>query len=506
MVRIAPAMLLLGVFATANATQYWNYSDGGISVMSAGYSDEAKSIVHRLRRLDAAVTTALGIPSVPERLRTVVYALPRGDFDRVVGKHDYEAPSRFFPSPFENTILIENSSVNEGQFFDAYFGYTGSVLLSAYTFAYPTWFLRGLANLFGASKMSPGHVTIGAVGGRRAQVLSKRRLLPVRTFLAVAADDPRLRDPEFLELFDAQSWLLAHLIVVEGRYRENFYRYFALRNQGEDASKAFAASFDVAYDSLDKLLSDTLHVGRIAVLNVPVADAEESGTPTRLSESVARGRLAELASRFSANHDDALAFAHEALDLDAHDADALSALGRAQYVHADYAAALDTAERLCAPADATQALREAVLARCGRLFADLAISAALGKVGGADAAALHLRARDYLRQATTIDPDDLESMAPLGREHLHLRHREEDPSFLAIAEHTLARHTQCYSLAQVLTLLYAADGEYDQSLRLAEQWQDAAPTAAERARAAETLARIRGIEDRRNPAPPPPSP
>ena len=37
---------------------------------------------------------------------------------------------------------------------------------------------------------------------------------------------------DFFALYEAESWLLVHQIIVEGKYRANFFRYFALMELG----------------------------------------------------------------------------------------------------------------------------------------------------------------------------------------------------------------------------------------------------------------------------------
>ena len=123
------------------------------------------------------------------------------------------------------------------------------------------------------------------------QPLVNRKLIPIRELLAVQNSDPQMKSAEYLALYSAESWLLVHLIVLEGKYHSNFFKYFQLRDQGEGDAKAFAESFDVTYEDLDNLLNDVVRSGKITLAKVAIQDDNDLGVATRLSDAEAAGRL-----------------------------------------------------------------------------------------------------------------------------------------------------------------------------------------------------------------------
>ena len=94
---------------------------------------------------------------------TEVYAMPEAMFSRVRGVTD-NILSLYISSPFGNTIEINATNTRDNEMYGAFFGYTGSVLVNAYTFRYPPWLIQGAFPIpSGLSLISKSTVTIGGV-------------------------------------------------------------------------------------------------------------------------------------------------------------------------------------------------------------------------------------------------------------------------------------------------------------------------------------------------------
>jgi len=464
--------------AAASSVEYWTYSYRGIEVMTSERPQSAKTIAHNLNRLDGAIRHVLDVPQKSDwEAATRVFVVPTATFARLRGKND-DTTSLFMSTPSGNTILIDGTKDSgDASYFNPYFGYTGTVLVSDYTYRYPRWFIYGLSELFAASKISSSSVTIGAASPSRVQQMLDGSLIPIRAVLAVQAGDPQLKNPDFANLYEAESWLLVHLVVLEGKYRTNFFHYFALLDKGEEQEKAFAASFDVPFEDLDKLLRDTLRSNKIQTVRVNIVNEEDSAEPTRLTEAQATGRLAQAATQINPQGVDALQLANEALRLDPKNQDGLAALAQAQLRRSDYAAALEAAERLCT----FEPLAQRSYSQCGTLF--LMLSDAVRNKKGSlniDGATLSERSRQYYDKAITADPSDYVSWAGMAETLTVIGNPQLTNAFLPRASQALSARLRDAGLARALAALCAASGDLRSAMNYATMWQISALSSASR--------------------------
>jgi tetratricopeptide (TPR) repeat protein len=480
-------------FAASGAT-YWVYSYKGMDVTSSGGAENAKNIAHDLSRLDTAITAVLRIKSSDWRPPTRVYVMPESVFSMVRGKKD-DSLSLYIPGRLGNVIEINASNTRADEMYGAFFGYTGSVLLNAYSFRYPPWFVRGLSETFGASVISSGKVSIGEASPARVRPLLSEKLIPMRELLALHFDDPQLRSPNYFALYNAESWLLVHLIVLEGKYHSNFFNYFLLLDQGQEEAKAFAASFDVSYEDLDKMLNAVVRAGKIQISKVAIADEPDPGLATRLTDAEAAGRLAAVAATHGANSDQALQMANEAIALGPKNPDALFALAHVQFQRADYTAALQATDKLCSLDSPTQK----TLANCGRLFSRLA-GAVLGKKATLDVEgqALRERSRGYYDKAITMDSEDIGSYEGMADLLADMRNADYSQAFLPSAQGAMSAHSHAGGLARSLAGMCSAMGNNVMALNYAVMWQNAALSEAERDSAATYVSHLKGVADRNN--------
>ena len=243
------------------AEQYWAYSYQGMEVTAAGSAEFARNIAHNLHRLDRSLALVLSMKSDGWRPPTMIYAVPQKTFELLLGKKNGSAAA-YTTNAFENDILINASNNQDDRYFGVYYGLTGSVLNSAFSFRYPLWFVEGLSEVFAATSINHFTVTIGSPNRGRAYTLTHRALIPMKTLLGLRRDDPQMSSEQFLQIYAAQIWFLVHQIVIEKQYNTNFVDYFHRLDRGEDEATAFAASFTVSYEDLDKVLAKASRLGK----------------------------------------------------------------------------------------------------------------------------------------------------------------------------------------------------------------------------------------------------
>ncbi len=469
----------------ARADQYWTYTYKDVEVM-APTSTRALEIAHNLHRLDLALAIVLGLKSASWQPRTQVCVVPGSTLSLMWGADSGSLAYVYRSSTFDNRILMNSSVQEDGPSYGAYFGYTGSLLSSTYSFRYPDWYIHGLSAVFAASSVQRDRVIIGDFVAARLRPFADNAWIPIKTLLALHGDDPQLKSTDYEGLYEAESWFLVHEIAIERMYQSNFNQYFSRLDDGEEESQAFAASFDITYEALDKELRDAFRKGRIRLVKVPVPEENDPGAPRRLNDSEAKGRLALFAAHASPQIDGALKLANDSLASDPKNEDALSALAQIHVRQHDYAAALQSADRLCA-LNASQRTS----ARCGEIYAELYYrGAAKNPTLGVDAPALAQRARKSYEAAIAADPEDLASWTGLANILANSRDVDNANNFLPRAKHEWAIHDNAM-LAEALSGLCAAVGDYDSAVKFAVVWRKHALSRGSRAAADMALSRLK---------------
>jgi hypothetical protein len=471
---------------------YWTYTYKGISVTAVGSAYRAKSIAHNLHRLDLAVAAVLGTQPEDWRAPTRVYTVPQTTFNILWKKTDILYSSMSFPSDFDNQILMNISLDRDTPYFDAYYGYTGSLMAGGYSFRYPFWFRKGLAEVFGASSVERKHVLVGGFVVSRVRPLVANGWIPLRILLNIADNDPQLQSGEFLTRYGAECWFMVHQIVIEQKYPANFHQYFSQLDQGDEESRAFAASFGTDYETVDKEMQHALSAGLIKEIKVQIPDEPDSAEPRLLSDSEAQGRLAAFAALHGEDIDGAVKLANDALAADPKNEDALVALTRTQLRQHLYPAALQYADRLCA----LEPLSQNAAAQCAEAYADMLHGGAAKNAAlRVDAAALADRSRKYFEMAISADPEDLASWAGMTNLLAATHNVEYAKDFLPRAKHVWAIHSRNEYLAHTLATLCAVTGDFDTAIKFATVWQKNALTGSRRAEADAYLSRLKAAAE-----------
>jgi hypothetical protein len=494
-VSCAVALSLLWAPLTAPAAdQYWAYTYKGIDVTAAGSAEYARTIAHNLHRLDLSLAAVLSGKRAEWRSPTLVYAVPDDTFTLLFGKKDNSISSVFYSNSFSSSMLINNSSKGDDRLWSIYFGFTGSVLNSAYSFRYPQWFISGLSEVFAASKMDHFKVVVGGYASGRIYTLNHSAFIPLKTLVALKKDDPQFASENFTQLYAAQTWFLVHQIVIEKQYHDNFYQYFLALDRGQSEDAAFAASFNVSWEALDKSFRDAFAARKVEIINVALQDEKDASEPRRLTQEEAYGRLSILAVEHTPQAAVALKLSAQALSVAPNNEDALIGQARAQLKESDYPAALHSGETLCT----TDALSQKGAAACGTVFSALRNAVAAKKASiGMDAGSLAARALHFYEQAVTMNPDDLAAwhgMADLvGETHDVVYAR----SLLPKLDSVQAGHSHVGALAGSVASLYATVGDYENAVKYGVKWQNNALSGSERSRADAYVSRLKDAWERK---------
>jgi hypothetical protein len=480
------------IFESAAAEDYWSYSFHGIDIVAVGYPGSAVELAHHLHRLDgAARQLLLADQSGGERPATHLYAVSPSAFNEMVGGAKDVAMLYQF-SGTDNYILLEGSRSFTGEndpYWPAYAGYAGSILLSDGETRYPYWFRQGFAEVLGATEFLGSRVTLGGYLKGRVYSLTSDRLIPVRTLLQLRQGDPEMKARE--EIYQAECWLLVHLVLFEGNYRSEFAHYLTLIDEGQGPDEAFAASFKVGYDDLDRMLRSALSGGKIRTAILHISDEKDTEQPRKISAGEANAKLAEFDLRLG-RVDAATKRAQSVLTSDASNEIALRVLAKAHAQRQEYAESLSTIDRL---SDST--ISAAGLADRAELLTAVS-RAILAKeaVVSADPAQLRQRATADLQRAVEVAPEDRRAWARLGADIAERRDAVAAQSYFAKAVHVFYQHPRDADLAAALSEVAAATNDYTNAVRFGEAWRVNSIDAGSRDRVAAYLSQLKTAHER----------
>ena len=193
----------------------------------------------------------------------------------------------------------------------------------------PLWANEGLAELFAFAKFSEGECSLGYPSPEHLQTLQTESMMPLSTLLTVGRDSPYYIQADKARIFYAQSWALAHYLMLgdhEARAKPLKEFLKLIQNgvsDGEAAGKAFGD-----LDTLQQNLNSYVRMKAFYHYRIPARPgAKEEDYAARLlpaPESLAlRGQFLLSANRL----EDARAMLEQALQLDAQSAEANEGMG-----------------------------------------------------------------------------------------------------------------------------------------------------------------------------------
>jgi hypothetical protein len=490
---LAFAALLLS-FSTAGAAEYWHYRYHGIDVTAAGNEQYVINLAHNMRRLDKAIVSVLPLELGDWRPRTLIYAVPPAELNRLLGSN-WNGGASYDSNGFLNVVVMDNTTNNQVHYWQAYFGYAGSLLYSEGALRYPEWFRLGVAKVFAATVIAGDRVIIGGHDPGTVHELDSQPLMPMRTFLHLRFGDPQLKVKGAGPRYDAQCWFLAHLIMIDKLFGNEFSKYLQLVSGGQSEDAAFAASFTISYEDLDRVIAKALESGSVGAIEMKIPDEPVTTLPVLLSAAAANGRLAVYATAHDNSRDYGLKLVSEALAADPNDEYALRALAVAQTRRGQYGDALATLDKLAANAS----LSAAGLGDSGNLLISIAWAIRNKKATlTADPTVLAHRAYDDYRRATALEAESLDYWAGLADAYGEERDVTGAKEFLPKIAQVFYLHPRNSALASHIAQMCGEVGDLDDAIKFAVAWKANAMNARTRDVAVAFLSSLQAAKERQD--------
>lgn len=340
----------------------------------------------------------------------------------------------------------------------------------------PLWLAEGLAEFYGHTRIEDKYVVMGEADPALLQVLRAHPLIPLATLFQINRTSPYYNETEKTSIFYAESWALAHYLLVgdHAAHRPLLTRYLGALDQ----SKQWAIEELGNLNNLQLDLENYLHNSRFSQLKLPapqLTDIETKVRPLSQAEVYAyRGGFFAVRNRTG----EAAAILHEALRLDPHLALAYQNLGITEYV----AGERDQAQ---------QSMTEAIALDPRNPFTRY--MRAYLAASGSDTLHINSQMEEDLRQAIALDSNFEPSYGLLA---MYLATIDKDlDEARSFAQHAVtsepANSTYQLDLAQALLRM----NKFDEAAALAARAQALAKNPTEKANAENFASYLQTVRD-----------
>jgi tetratricopeptide (TPR) repeat protein len=214
----------------------------------------------------------------------------------------------------ENLIAMPLAGAGQQPFEIIFHEYTHLLLRHNERF-WPIWLKEGMADIYSTFEVTGSHnARIGKPIAHHLHLLKQTPWLPFDQLFTVTRDSPQYNEREHQGIFYAESWLLAHYLMLGNNpeRKAHFGQVTTLLRQGQVADQAFTNSFQVSLPTVEQELRAYLQREHFVSLDLVVkADltapwglVTRSISPAevslRLGDQLMRvGRLEEAAAYFS---------------------------------------------------------------------------------------------------------------------------------------------------------------------------------------------------------------
>jgi len=131
----------------------------------------------------------------------------------------------------------------------------------------PGWLNEGLAEFFSTLRLNNDAFELGGDLPARTQTLRRNKWLPLAELFNATMGDPSMPNAKKRsDIFYAESWALADMLMTSPQYKGHFRELVSELNADSDAAQAFSRVYGVSLDDLEKSLEEWVgHTGLTSV-------------------------------------------------------------------------------------------------------------------------------------------------------------------------------------------------------------------------------------------------
>lgn len=188
----------------------------------------------------------LNLPSVvTSRVRVIVF-----DSDREYARYRPSvSATAFYQSAYDRDIIVlKDIDADANPIVVHEYAHLALNRIGA---RFPPWLGEGLAEFFSTITPSGKRTAIGRVPAGRLATLQRMPLMGARRLTAVTHDSPEYTSATHADVFYAESWALAHLIIVDARYRDGAQRLINLVANGTPTATAMMTVYGKTLEAVE---------------------------------------------------------------------------------------------------------------------------------------------------------------------------------------------------------------------------------------------------------------
>lgn len=102
----------------------------------------------------------------------------------------------------------------------------------------PVWLNEGMAEVFSTLKPVGKKVLVGELPMGRVQTLNSQKWLDLGSLTGATQDSPLYNEKNKASIFYAQSWLLAHMLLLGPDYRPSYSKFLVSLASGKTTEEA----------------------------------------------------------------------------------------------------------------------------------------------------------------------------------------------------------------------------------------------------------------------------
>jgi hypothetical protein len=146
----------------------------------------------------------------------------------------------------------------------------------------PPWLNEGMAEFFSTIRLGELSGRIGAQPTGHTRILRTRAWIPLATLVAMPADSPLRSERDSAEMFYAESWALAHMLMLAPDYAPHLRQFLDRIVSGSSSTQALESVYGKPLDIIARDLRGWIEKGRYTP--VWVSAGEETAGPVEISD------------------------------------------------------------------------------------------------------------------------------------------------------------------------------------------------------------------------------
>lgn len=196
----------------------------------------------------------------------------------------------------------------------------------------PNWIKEGIAEFYSTFAIQGGNrLQVGKLIDHHILLLRQKPMLSLAELFSVGYDSPHLNEAGKQGIFYAQSWALAHFLMLgqEQKRQKQFSTYLSFLAAGKPQKESFEGAFQASYEQIEKELGQYIRGLTFPSVTFTLRDAvtvEKEMSSSAISEAASLHHLGDMLAHIR-RVDDAKVTLQKAIALDPKLAGPYGALG-----------------------------------------------------------------------------------------------------------------------------------------------------------------------------------